>query len=97
MPVVRETVLKLAQLSRLSLTETEVSEMGDSLERILGYVDLLKELDTTDVPPTTDLAGRRMQGREDEVRRGIDAETALLQAPRQSEGGFAVPAFVDEG
>ena len=48
-----EDVRKLALLARLELTDEEVKTLGPQLESILGFVEKLAELDTSDVEPMT--------------------------------------------
>lgn len=52
-PVPLEQVLRVAELAQLELTENEQQEMLRDLNAILGHVAQLNELDTTDVPPMT--------------------------------------------
>ena len=40
----------LARMCRISCTEEEKKELLRSISQILTYIDLLKEVDTTDVP-----------------------------------------------
>ncbi len=51
MALTRQEVLKVATLSRIHLPEAEVDRLSSQLSAILGYVDKLRELDTTDVEP----------------------------------------------
>jgi aspartyl-tRNA(Asn)/glutamyl-tRNA(Gln) amidotransferase subunit C len=96
MAITRENVLHVAKLARLELTEAEIDRMQRDLTGILEYVDQLSELDTKDVPPTTQVAVAAAPFRGDEPRPSIPHDLALSQAPRSSSDGFAVPAFVDE-
>ena len=50
MNITRETVLYVARLARLRLTDEEVPRMQRDLDAILDYVATLRELDTTGVP-----------------------------------------------
>ena len=95
--ITRDDVLHVARLARLELSEPEVGRMIQDLGKILGYMAELNQLDTSSVPPTAHIAVDRAPFRADEVVTGLTSETALGEAPRQSDGGFAVPAFVDEG
>jgi aspartyl-tRNA(Asn)/glutamyl-tRNA(Gln) amidotransferase subunit C len=97
MSITRDDVLHVAKLSRLELAESEIERMRVDLEKILGYMAKLNELDTSAVPPTTQVAVEAAPLREDEARPGLDSDTALAEAPRHAGSGFAVPAFVDEG
>jgi aspartyl-tRNA(Asn)/glutamyl-tRNA(Gln) amidotransferase subunit C len=95
--ITRDDVLHVARLARLELAEPEIKRMIQDLGKILGYMAELNQLDTSAVAPTAHVAVEAAPFREDEVVPGLASETALSEAPRQSDGGFAVPAFVDEG
>jgi aspartyl-tRNA(Asn)/glutamyl-tRNA(Gln) amidotransferase subunit C len=95
--ITRDDVLHVARLARLELAEPEIERMIQDLGKILGYMAELNQLDTRAVPPTAHIAVDEAPFRADEVVAGLPSETALREAPRQSDGGFAVPAFVDEG
>jgi aspartyl-tRNA(Asn)/glutamyl-tRNA(Gln) amidotransferase subunit C len=95
--ITRDDVLHVARLARLQLAEAEVERMIEDLGKILGYMAELNQLDTSAVPPTAHVAVDKAPFRDDEVVPGLASETALAEAPRQSDGGFAVPGFVDEG
>jgi aspartyl-tRNA(Asn)/glutamyl-tRNA(Gln) amidotransferase subunit C len=96
MAITRDNVLHVAKLARLELSETEIDRMQRDLDGILEYVNQLSELDTTDVPATTQVAVVAAPFRADEPRPSIPHELALSQAPRSSSDGFAVPGFVEE-
>mgnify|MGYP001569837782 CR=1 FL=1 len=53
MSLSHEDVKRLADLARLDLNETEMVVMQNDLVSILGFVDRLQKIDTTDVPPLT--------------------------------------------
>jgi aspartyl-tRNA(Asn)/glutamyl-tRNA(Gln) amidotransferase subunit C len=97
MSVTREDVLHVAALAKLKLGEEELERMQRDLTRILGYVDLLGELSLDDVEPTAHVAVDAAPLRPDSIVPGLTREEALAEAPRTLEGGFAVPAFLDEG
>jgi len=96
MAITRDNVLHVAKLARLELTEAEIDRMQRDLDGILEYVNQLSELDTQDVPATTQVAVVAAPFRGDEPRPSLPHDLALSQAPRSSSDGFAVPAFVDE-
>lgn len=97
MTITRNDVLHVAKLGRLRLEDTEVDSLQSDLEKILGYVELLSELDLTEIPPTSHVVVTSAPLREDEAEVLLDRQEVLAEAPRCSEGGFAVPAFVEEG
>lgn len=93
----RSDVLHVAALARLDLAEAEVEGMVRDLGSILDHVKALSEVDTSEVPPTAHVAVPAAPLREDILRPGLERGTGLAEAPRTVAGGFAVPAFVDEG
>jgi aspartyl-tRNA(Asn)/glutamyl-tRNA(Gln) amidotransferase subunit C len=97
MAITRENVLHVARLARLSLDESEVDSLLSDLGRIVGYIDQLAELDTSAVEPTAHIAVQSAPRRSDVAQPSIDTTVALSAGPRVHDGGFAVPAFIDEG
>lgn len=95
MAITRDNVLHVAKLARLQLSETEIDKMQRDLDGILEYVNQLSELDTTNVPATTQMVAAA-PFRSDTPVPSLPHDVALSQAPRSSSDGFAVPAFVDE-
>jgi aspartyl-tRNA(Asn)/glutamyl-tRNA(Gln) amidotransferase subunit C len=96
MAITRETVLHVARLARLDLSEDEVERMKQDLSRILEHVEELSALDTSGVPETAHVAVESAPLRPDLRKPSLPNELALQNAPRSSGGAFAVPAFVDE-
>jgi aspartyl-tRNA(Asn)/glutamyl-tRNA(Gln) amidotransferase subunit C len=70
--------------------------MSAELSAIVGYVQKLSELDTTDVPPTAQVQVDRLPLRNDEPVPSLAHDDALSESPRTAHDGFAVPGFVDE-
>lgn len=91
----RALIQHVAQLASLSLTDAEGEKLTHEIGAILKYVGELGTLDTADVPPTAYVQLEASSWRADEVQPGISHERALSQAPRASQGGFAVPGFVE--
>jgi aspartyl-tRNA(Asn)/glutamyl-tRNA(Gln) amidotransferase subunit C len=58
MKVTDKDVAHVADLANLELTEPERAGMLRDLNSILGYVDRLNELDTSDVPPMAQVSDR---------------------------------------
>jgi len=97
MRVSRENVLHIAMLAHLRLEDDEIASFQNDLGKILGHVEQLNELNTEGIGPTAHVAVTAAPLRKDEVVPGLSNDEALAEAPRPREGGFAVPAFVDEG
>ena len=88
----REEVLLVAKLARLALDEAELDKMAVELSAVLDHVDTIRELDLSDVEPTShavDLAGVM---RADEPEPCLDRDAVLAAAPEPVDGGFGVPS-----
>lgn len=93
--ITKEQVLHVAHLARLAITDEEAEKMTKELDAIIGYAELLNELDTDKVEPTTHVLDLKNVMREDEARKWIDREDALKNAPDQKNGQFRVPSILD--
>ncbi len=52
MKISAEEIKKIALLSRLEVKEDQMETVGKQLNDILSYMDLLSQVDVTDVKPT---------------------------------------------
>jgi len=86
---------RLAVLARLALTPEEESKFAAQLGDVLGYVELLKQVDVTGVEPTAHAFPIVNVWAEDVARPGLSAEAALRNAPAQRDQMFVVPKVVD--
>jgi aspartyl-tRNA(Asn)/glutamyl-tRNA(Gln) amidotransferase subunit C len=95
MKITRETVLNIARLSRLRLSDEEVEAQRHDLTQILAYVAKLDELDTSDVEPTAHAVETSMRFREDVVEERLTREDVLLNAPAVQDHMFQVPKIIE--
>ena len=87
----RDDVLKLANLSRLKLSDDEVTRFQSELSEILEYVEMLDKVDTTDLEPTYQVTGLKNVTRPDEVKSyQAKLEDLLKNAPAVQDGQFKV-------
>ena len=93
--ITRQQVEYIAELSRLSLSETEVLAMERDLERILDYVASLQELDTEGVEPTAHGIALDTPLRSDLPAAAMDPELAVANAPQRAGTAFVVPRVID--
>lgn len=94
MALTMEDVRKVALLARLRLSDDELAVMQQQLSSILGYMDMLQEVDVTDVPTTAQVTDVVNIVRPDEVRPSLPVEAVLENAPDHAEGYFKVkPVF----
>ena len=95
MKVDKETLKKIAHLSRLELDENKEKEMLESLSEILTWVEKLNELDTDDIDPLTSMSMEINALREDKAGIHLDREKGLLNAPAREGVYFKVPKVKD--
>ena len=87
----RDDVLKLAALSRLSLSEEEVARLQSELSSILGYVEILSKVNTQGVEPTSQVTGLTNVMRNDsEIQYRASAKQLLANAPELEDSYFKV-------
>ena len=94
--ITRKEVEHVARLARLELTAEEIEQMTAQLDSILGYIDKLNELDTSNVEPTTTVIPMVSVMREDEVRPSLKKEEALANAPDRQDVFFRVPRIIED-
>jgi aspartyl-tRNA(Asn)/glutamyl-tRNA(Gln) amidotransferase subunit C len=86
----------VARLARLALSAEEKERMRGQLDAILGYIDQLQRIDTTDVPPTSHVLPLANVMREDEVRPSYPVDAMLANAPDPDGELFRVPRILEE-
>ncbi len=91
----REDVLKVAKLSRLKLSEEEISLYTEQLEKILEYMEKLKEVDTRGISPTFYPLPLENVWREDREIPPLPRDKVLQNAPRRKENYFKVPRIIE--
>lgn len=95
MKITKETVENVANLARLTFSESEIERFTDELGDILTYVDKLSELDTENVRPTQHVLNIKNVFRIDDKEESLDREKILSNAPVAENGCFIVPKVVE--
>lgn len=86
-----DDVKRLAQLSALTISDEEAEALRQQLGDILGYVELLDQVDTNGLEPTYQVGGLENVMREDQVHDyGVDQEALLKNAPETENGHIKV-------
>ena len=86
MPITREEIKHIAELSRLELSEEEIKRFSGQLDSILSYISQLNEVDTAKVEPTAQVSGLSDIWRADDVHEWneCEVEAALSQGEREA-------------
>jgi aspartyl-tRNA(Asn)/glutamyl-tRNA(Gln) amidotransferase subunit C len=95
--ITRADVENVAALARLHLTDEELARMEGQLSRILEAIEVLREVDTSQVGPTASVLPLENVMRDDEVDDGISREAALANAPQREGDHLRVPLVLKEG
>lgn len=95
MSVDKDTVLKVAHLSRIKLPDDRVAAMTQELNAILDWIEQLGEVNVDGVEPMTSAVEMTLPMREDEVTDGNIQDQVLANAPRAEDGFFVVPKVVE--
>jgi aspartyl-tRNA(Asn)/glutamyl-tRNA(Gln) amidotransferase subunit C len=92
----RADVEKVALLARLQLSDAELDTITGQLAQIVGYVDLLGEVNTEGVEPMAHAMEVTNVFAEDRVEPSLPREDALANAPCHNDRGYLVPAVLGE-
>ena len=91
MKITLDEVQHVAQLARLSLSEEQMKRLMNDMNDILSYMDMLNEVDTSGLEPTSHVMDIKNVFREDETRPSLSHEKSLKNAPEQNRDSFVVP------
>ena len=95
MKLSREEVLHITRLARLGLTEAEIDRTREQLSDILENFEILRQVDTSGVPPTAQSIALQNVVREDEVAPSLPPGEVLANAPRKEGEYFRVRAVLE--
>ena len=85
----------VAKLARLTLSEQEKRTYAEQLDKIIGYFDQLKTLDTTGIEPMSHALPLNNVMRADDVEAFPERESLLAMAPIREGDFFRVPKIGD--
>ena len=94
MPVTKKDVEHIAKLARLEFNEQQKEKLTQEMNDILGYIEKLNEVDTSNVEPLSHVIELSNVMREDEVKPSLSQEEALKNAPEKTEKFFKVPKVI---
>ncbi len=95
MAIDRETVRRVAFLSRLKIDDDKIEDTEEEFNKILNWVEQLNEVNTDNVEPLVSVNDTNLTLRQDEVTEGNQAAAILKNAPQAQYGYFTVPKVVE--
>ncbi len=90
MKVSREEVLHIAHLARINLAEDEIKQLSEQLSKLLETFEVLQQVDTEGVTPTSQSVTLQSVMRDDAVIPSLPPDDILDNAPRREGDCFRV-------
>jgi aspartyl-tRNA(Asn)/glutamyl-tRNA(Gln) amidotransferase subunit C len=91
----RETILSVARLAKLGLSEEDITMFGNQLSVILENIQILQEVDISGVSPTAHASRLTNVARLDTPQPSYSPEVLLKNAPDQQDNCLKVNAVLD--
>lgn len=91
----REEVLHIARLARVGVSDADVERLREQLSNILENFDVLRQVNTDDVPPTGHAIALQNVMRADEVQPSYPRDEILANAPDREDDFVRVRAVLD--
>ena len=93
--ITEDNVKHLAHLARIELGGGQLAVLAGQLEEILGFIDKLKEVDISNVKPTSHILPLQNVLRQDSLKNSLNSQDALSGAPRKEGSFFVVPRIIE--
>ncbi|MEI8192983.1 MAG: Asp-tRNA(Asn)/Glu-tRNA(Gln) amidotransferase subunit GatC [Flavobacteriia bacterium] len=81
----------LSHLAKLEFKGDQRDALKKDLEKIIGFMDQLNGLDTSEVEPLIFMSEEINRYRKDEIERSITHDEALRNAPKKDSDFFRIP------
>ena len=94
MEITNKLIQDIAALAKLEFDEKSAEQMKVDLEKIIGFLDKLSEIDTDGVDPLIYLSEEVNVLREDEINAVVSQVEALKNAPEKDSDYFKVPTVL---
>lgn len=95
MQITNELVRYVANLSRIKLDPSQEEKMLTELAAVIDYMEILNQLDTSEVEPLSHIFSITNVMRDDEVKASYNRDELLKNAPEHTNETFVVPKTVD--
>lgn len=96
MNISEEIIEHIAHLSRLEFVGEDKNAIKTDLEKIIGFMGKLNELNTDNVEPLIFMSDELNRLRDDVPSISISHEEALRNAPKKDSDYFRIPKVLDK-
>ena len=94
MEVNNKLIQDLSSLAKLNFDASSSKKMKGDLEKMIGFVDKLSEIDTEGIEPLIYLSEEENVLRVDEISNEVSQKNALKNAPEKDSDYFKVPTVL---
>ncbi len=94
MKITDKLIREIAALAKLDFDKNSAEQMKTDLEKIIGFIDKLSEIDTNGVEPLIYLSDEVNVLREDEIKAVVSQVEALKNAAEKDSDYFKVPTVL---
>ena len=91
----REEVEHIALLARLGLDEAEIEQFRVQLSDIIKNFEILNQVDTSNLAPTTQSIALHNVFRQDEAHLSYEVKDIVANAPQQEDNYFKVKPVLE--
>jgi len=95
MRIEREEVRHIAALTKLGVTEDDTSLFSEQLSTILESLEIITNVDTTNISPTSQLNSLCNVMRDDNIAPSLPFDDVLVNAPHRDGEFFRVQAVLE--
>ena len=95
MKIDKNTILKIAKLTRVKINNNEITELSNQLSSILDWVEILNEVNTDNIEPLSNVSRSKLYLRKDEKNKEDKSNDVLSNAPEKLENYFVVPKVIE--
>mgnify|MGYP001607145696 CR=1 FL=1 len=89
-----EQIKHVAKLAKLEISDVEVEKFQRQLSEVLEYFNILNEVDTRGIEPTSQVTGLENVFRRDQAQLGQTQEEALSGTSSKDKGMFKVEKII---
>ena len=91
----KETVLKIASLAKLELSDNDIEKYQQDLSGILALAEQMQNCNTDNIEVMTHPMDAQLRLREDVVTESNQREELQAIAPKSEQGLYQVPKVID--
>ena len=94
MEVNNKLIQDLSRLAKLKFDTSSAEKMKEDLEKMIGFVDKLSEIDTEGIEPLVYLSKEENVLRTDYISNEVSQEDVLKNAPEKDSDYFKIPTVL---